>query len=135
MNPYQHKPKTIRAYDAPTLPAPVALGQPRAVVWTDVYPDVRTIGFARVPGEDTTVMFHATNQSWPREGGRAIVVTGCCIKGGVEVWTREQLRHEIDRHITSLGVSARVANRVWSHRTRADPAPWPVDWAPLVEFK
>lgn len=136
---YAHKVKPIPVCrDVPTMPAPAALGRPRAVLWADVYADVRAIGHAKVPttdGMDRTLMFHATNQSWPAGGGRAIVVTGCCIEGGREVWTLAQLADELDLHITGLGATERIARRVWSHDLRADPAPWPDAIAMLLVFK
>lgn len=135
---YAHKVKPIPAYrDVPAVPAPAALGRPRAVLWIDVYADVRAIGFAKVPthdGTERTLMFHATNQSWPAGGGRAIVVTGCCIEGGREVWTVEQLATEIHDHIGGPAAE-RIAKRVWSNDLRADPTPWPDPADRLLEFK
>ncbi len=131
MTEYKHKIKPIPAYrDAPTVPAPAVLGQPRHMLWIDIFADVRMIGFLQLALPDM-VEFHATNQSWPRGGGRAIVIAG---SGEIlEVWSLEQLTKALN-YVVPLATAERVARQVWVNPLRADPKPWPSP-VRLIEFK
>ncbi len=132
MTDYKHRVKPIPAYrDVPFVAAPPALGLPRRVSWGEVVLHVRTIGFVDVPH----IVFHATSQSWPRDGGRALVLTGhgCGPTEGLEVWTPEQLADILALDMLRAP-SKRIAGQVWANPLRADPGPWPAT-VRMIEFK
>lgn len=124
MTDYSHK-------YVPTVAAPPALGQARKVTW-DIYRDahknILPIAFTPYDNCGGNLVLSAVNWSWPKAGGRAIVVHGTPFEmgEGVECWTEAQVGAELGRHLfaTLLRIE-RIAKRVWANPLRADPAPWP----------
>ena len=127
MTKYAHKIKEIPAYDTGTVPAPAALGQPRGVSWDPLDPacGVRPIAYINLA---TQLTFYANDASWPRAGGRAVIVS-YSQASGMECWTADQLEANVVGRGIDPALAAKAVRRVWASRVRTDPWPKAIQYA------